>query len=48
MRTDTLRNHTVALISIIILAILGVDIAQALAIPYGFGLLGTVGVSLSR
>lgn len=48
MRTDTLRNHTIALASIIALAILGVDIAQAVAIPYGLGLIGTVGVSLSR
>jgi len=48
MRTDILRNHTIALISIIALAILGVDIAQAVALPYGLGLAGTVGVSLSR
>lgn len=48
MRTEQLRNHTIALASIIILAILGVDIAQALAIPYGLGLAGTLGFSLSR
>lgn len=48
MRTDTLRNHTIAIISIIALALLGVDIAQALAIPYGLGVAGMFGVSLSR
>jgi len=48
MRTDTIRNHTIALVSIIALAILGVDIAQALALPYGLGLIGTIGFSLSR
>lgn len=48
MRTEQLRNHTIALISIIALAILGVDIAQAVAIPYGLGLAGSIGTSLSR
>lgn len=48
MRTEQIRNHTIALTSIIILAIFGVDIAQAIAIPYGLGLAGTLGTSLSR
>ena len=48
MRTDTIRNHTIALISIIALAIIGVDIAQAVAIPYGLGLAGAFGFTLSR
>lgn len=48
MRTEQIRNHTIALISIIALAILGVDIAQAVAIPYGLGLLGSLGTFMVR
>lgn len=48
MRTEQLRNHTIALASIIILAFFGVDIAQAIAIPYGLGLVASLGSSLAR